>query len=41
MVYVNPAAGVVGVKLSSWELPQHAAMLFDTIAAFDAVARAG
>jgi hypothetical protein len=41
MVYVNPAAGVVGVKLSSWELPQHAAMLFDTIAAFDAVALTG
>ena len=38
MVYVNPAARVVGVKLSSWETPQNAAMLSDTIAAFDAVA---
>jgi CubicO group peptidase (beta-lactamase class C family) len=41
MVYVNPAAGVVGVKLSSWELPQNAAFLFDTIAAFDAIAQSG
>ncbi len=41
MVYVNPAAGVVGVKVSSWELPQNAALLFDTIAAFDALALAG
>ena len=40
MVYVNPDAGVVGVKLSSWEYPQHAAFLFDTIAAFDAIAAA-
>ena len=38
MVYVNPAAGVVGVKLSSWETPQNAAMLAQTLAAFDAVA---
>ena len=41
MVYVNPAARVVGVKLSSWETPQNAAMLFDTLAAFDAIAAAG
>jgi CubicO group peptidase (beta-lactamase class C family) len=41
MVYVNPAAGVVGVKVSSWELPQNAALLFDTIAAFDAIALGG
>ncbi len=41
MVYVNPAAGVMGVKLSSWELPQNAALLFDTIAAFDAIGLAG
>jgi CubicO group peptidase (beta-lactamase class C family) len=40
MVYVDPAARVVGVKLSSWELPQNAAMLFDTLAAFDAISRA-
>jgi CubicO group peptidase (beta-lactamase class C family) len=41
MLYVNPAARFVGVKLSSWELPQNAAFLFDTIAAFDAIALAG
>jgi len=41
MVYVNPAARVVGVKLSSWETPQNAAMLTDTIAAFDAIAATG
>jgi hypothetical protein len=29
------------VKLSSWELPQNAAFLFDTIAAFDAIAQSG
>ena len=40
MVYVNPDAGVVGVKLSSWEYPQHATFLFDTIAAFDAISAA-
>ena len=40
MVYVNPEAGVVGVKVSSWEYPQHAAFLFDTVAAFDAIATA-
>jgi hypothetical protein len=40
MVYVDPVARVVGVKLSSWELPQNAAMLFDTLAAFDAISRA-
>ena len=38
MVYVNPTARLVGVKLSSWELPQNAPLLFDTIAAFDAIA---
>jgi CubicO group peptidase (beta-lactamase class C family) len=38
MVYVNPAARVVGVKLSSWETPQNAALLSTTIAAFDAIA---
>jgi CubicO group peptidase (beta-lactamase class C family) len=40
MVFVDPVARVVGVKLSSWELPQNAAMLFDTLAAFDAISRA-
>jgi CubicO group peptidase (beta-lactamase class C family) len=38
MVYVNPAANLVGVKLSSWPVPQDAAMLFATLQAFDAVA---
>lgn len=38
MIYVNRAAGVVAAKLSSWPLPQNAAMLFATIAAFDAIA---
>jgi CubicO group peptidase (beta-lactamase class C family) len=38
MVYVNPAARLVGVKLSSWPVPQDAAMLFATLQAFDAVA---
>jgi CubicO group peptidase (beta-lactamase class C family) len=40
MVYVNPDADVVAVKVSSWEYPQHAAFLFDTVAAFDAIATA-
>ena len=40
MVYVNPAAGVVAAKLSSWPWPQDAVALFATIAAFDAVAAA-
>ena len=39
MVYVNPAAGVVAAKLSSWPTPQHAWKLFSTVAAFDAIAR--
>jgi CubicO group peptidase (beta-lactamase class C family) len=38
MVYVNPAARVVGVKMSSWPTPQDAAMLSATLRAFDAVA---
>jgi CubicO group peptidase (beta-lactamase class C family) len=38
MVYVNPAASMVGVKLSSWPVPQDAAMLSATLQAFDAVA---
>jgi CubicO group peptidase (beta-lactamase class C family) len=40
MVYVNPAAGVVAAKVSSWPSPQDAVALFATIAAFDAVAAA-
>jgi CubicO group peptidase (beta-lactamase class C family) len=38
MVYVNPAASMVGVKLSSWPVPQDVAMLSATLQAFDAVA---
>jgi len=38
MIYVNPAARLVGVKLSSWPSPQDAAMLSATLQAFDAVA---
>lgn len=40
MIYMNPGANVVGVKLSSWGLPQDAAKLFPTIRAFEALARA-
>jgi CubicO group peptidase (beta-lactamase class C family) len=38
MIYVNPAAGVVAAKVSSWPVPQDAVALFATIAAFDAIA---
>lgn len=38
MIYVNRAAGMVAAKLSSWPMPQDAAKLLATIAAFDAVA---
>jgi CubicO group peptidase (beta-lactamase class C family) len=38
MVYVQPSAGVVAAKLSSWPTPQNAVALFATIAAFDAIA---
>jgi CubicO group peptidase (beta-lactamase class C family) len=38
MVYVNPGARMVGVKLSSWPVPQDAAMLSATLQAFDACA---
>jgi CubicO group peptidase (beta-lactamase class C family) len=38
MVYVNRTARVVGVKLSSWPVPQDASMLSVTLRAFDAVA---
>jgi CubicO group peptidase (beta-lactamase class C family) len=37
MVYVNPAAGVVAAKFSSWPTPQNAVALFSTVAAFDAI----
>ena len=40
MIYMNPGANFVGVKLSSWGLPQDAAKLFPTIRAFDALATA-
>ena len=40
MVYINPGASFVGVKLSSWGLPQDAKKLFPTIRAFDALAKA-
>ncbi|WP_418907412.1 serine hydrolase domain-containing protein [Glutamicibacter endophyticus] len=38
MIYMNRATGMVGVKLSSWPLPQDAGKLFPTIRAFDAIA---
>ena len=38
MVYVNPSAGVVAAKVSSWPTPQDAVALFATVAAFDAIA---
>jgi CubicO group peptidase (beta-lactamase class C family) len=38
MIYVNPAARLVGVKMSSWPSPQDAAMLSATLQAFDAIA---
>lgn len=37
LVYLNRAADVVGVKLSSWPLPQDPGKLFATLDAFDAV----
>lgn len=40
MIYINPGANFVGVKLSSWGLPQDASKLFPTIRAFDALASA-
>ncbi|MDN5834567.1 MAG: beta-lactamase family protein [Brevibacterium sp.] len=40
MIYMNPGANFVGVKLSSWGLPQDAGKLFPTIRAFDALAKA-
>ena len=40
MIYMNPGANFVGVKLSSWGLPQDATKLFPTIRAFDALASA-
>jgi hypothetical protein len=38
MIYVNRAANVVAVKLSSWALPQDSGKLFLTIDAFDEIA---
>ncbi|RBP62338.1 hypothetical protein DFO66_1153 [Brevibacterium sanguinis] len=40
MIYMNPGASFVGVKLSSWGLPQDATKLFPTIRAFEAIANA-
>jgi CubicO group peptidase (beta-lactamase class C family) len=37
MVYVSTAADVVGVKLSSWPVPQDPVMLSATLRAFDAI----
>jgi CubicO group peptidase (beta-lactamase class C family) len=37
MVYVNRATRTVGVKLSSWPVPQHAAYLVDTLRAFGSI----
>ena len=39
MVYVDPDARIVGVKLSSWPAPQDAGMFTDTLAAFDTIAK--
>jgi hypothetical protein len=38
LVYVDPAARLVGVKVSSWRAPQDPAMLAATLQAFDAIA---
>jgi len=38
MIYINRPAQLVGVKLSSWPLPQDAWKYFATMAAFDAIA---
>ncbi|MCG2622812.1 beta-lactamase family protein [Arthrobacter sp. I2-34] len=40
MIYINQAAQLVAVKLSSWPYPQDAYRLFSTIQAFDAIAAA-
>jgi hypothetical protein len=40
MLYVNPATGTVAAKLSSWPDAQSAAMLQDTLRAFDAAGAA-
>ena len=40
LVYINRPAEVVGVKLSSWPLPQDPIKLFATLGAFDAIAAA-
>ena len=37
MLYVNPATGTVAAKLSSWPVAQSAAMLHDTLGAFDTI----
>src|SRR5699024_3211367 len=40
MIYMNPGANVVGVKLSSWGLPQDAARRFPTMRALGGLAMA-
>ena len=40
MIYMNRVTGVVGVKLSSWPLPQDAEKLFWTLRAFEAASGA-
>ena len=37
MVYVNPATQTVAAKFSSWPVAQSAAMLHDTLRAFDTI----
>jgi CubicO group peptidase (beta-lactamase class C family) len=37
MVYVDPASGMVAVKMSSWPVPQDPAMLSATLRALEAV----
>jgi hypothetical protein len=38
LIYVNPPADVVGVKLSSWPVPQDPGMPAATLQLFDACA---
>ncbi len=41
LVFVEPSTRLVGVKLSSWPVPQDSYLLSATIAAFRAIGRAG
>ena len=38
MLYVDLETRTVGVKLSTWPMPQHAARFHDTLATFQAIA---